>query len=63
MVSEYEATKLRRDMQSELDGETRTIFKCVVGLLVVVLLALVSPTVGLERDHGSPSPSAQTAAR
>ena len=50
MVSEYEAAKLRRDMQTELDAASTTVFKCAVGILVLVLLASISPTLGLERS-------------
>ena len=63
MVTEYEAEKLRRDMQSELDDVSMTtVVKCTVGIVVLVVLALVSPTLGLERD-GTPHASPQTAAR
>ena len=60
MVSEYEASKLRRDMKEELEGST-ALLKCAVGLLVIVLLAVVSPTLGTH-DNAAADGAATTAA-
>ena len=50
MVSEYEAAKLRREMHEELNGPYTTLVKCAVGIVVLVTLAIVSPTLGLEQN-------------
>jgi hypothetical protein len=50
MVTEYEAAKLRREMHKELDGAYTTLLKCAVGIVVLVTLAIVSPTLGGEQD-------------
>jgi hypothetical protein len=50
MVSEYEAAKLRREMHEELNGAYTTLVKCAVGIVVLVTLAIVSPTLGLEQN-------------
>jgi len=50
MVTEYEAAKLRREMHQELDGAYTTLLKCAVGIVVLVTLAIVSPTLGLEQN-------------
>jgi hypothetical protein len=46
MISEYEAAKLRREMENELSEPSTTLIRCAIGLLVVVLLAVVSPSLG-----------------
>jgi hypothetical protein len=49
MIREAEAVRLRREMAKELEGTWSIFLKCVVGIIVVVTLAIISPTVGLER--------------
>lgn len=49
MLTQYEAAKLQRDMRRELDGTTGALLKSVVGLLVVVMLALLGPTLDRPR--------------
>ena len=53
MLSEYEARKLQRDMHDELAGATGALLKSVVGLLVVVLLAIVSPALDPQSELAS----------
>jgi hypothetical protein len=48
MISEYEAAKLRREMENELREPSTTLVRCAIGLLVVVLLAVISPSLGTE---------------
>lgn len=48
MISEYEAAKLRREMEKELSEPSTTLVRCAIGLLVVFLLAVVSPSLGTE---------------
>ena len=50
MVTEYEAAKLRREMHEEMDGPYTTLLKCAVGIVVLVTLAIVSPTLGMQQD-------------
>jgi hypothetical protein len=50
MISEYEAAKLRREMENESREPSITLVRCAVGLLVVVLLAVVSPSLGTEEE-------------
>ena len=59
MLTEYEASKLQRDMRHELDGTTGAVVKSIIGLLVVVLLALLGSTLDLREDTGSPQASAR----
>ena len=61
MVTEYEATKLRREMHEELDGAYTTLLKCAVGIVVLVTLAIVSPTLGVEHDSSPQTASAAAA--
>jgi hypothetical protein len=49
MIRESEAARLRQQMAKELEGTWSIFLKCVVGIIVVVTLAIISPTVGLER--------------
>jgi hypothetical protein len=49
MIRESEAARLRQQMAKELEGTWSVFFRCVVGIVVVVTLAIISPTVGLER--------------
>ena len=60
MISEYEATKLRREMENELGEPSAMLVRCAIGLLVVVLLAVVSPSLGTE-DGGHGPTGATTA--
>ena len=62
MLTEYEATKLHRDMRHELEGTTGAVLKSVIGLLVVVLLAVLGSKLNLREDAGSPQASARAAA-
>ena len=62
MLTEYEASKLQRDMRHELEGTTGAVLKSVIGLLVVVFLALIGSTFDLREDAGSPQASARAAA-
>jgi hypothetical protein len=61
MLTQYEATKLQRDMRHELEGTTHAVLKSVIGLLVVVLLAVLGSTLDLREDTGSQA-SARAAA-
>ena len=61
MVSEYEAAQLRREMHKELDGAHNIILKCAVGIVVLVTLAIVSPTLGVQQD-GTPQTASASAA-
>lgn len=61
MLTEYEATKLQRDMRHELDGTTSAVLKSVIGLLVVVLLAVLGSTVDFRQENDSPQASARAA--
>jgi hypothetical protein len=49
MIRESEAARLRQQMAKELEGTWSVFFKCVIGIVIVVTLAIISPTVGLER--------------
>jgi hypothetical protein len=60
MVSEYEAAKLRREMHEELNGAYTTVVKCAVGIIVLVTLAIVSPTLGLEQNGAPQTASVNT---
>jgi hypothetical protein len=62
MVTEYEAAKLRREMHKELDGAYTTLLKCAVGIIVLVTLAIVSPTLGVQHDDTPQTASTQAAA-
>jgi hypothetical protein len=63
MISEYEAAKLRRDMEKELHEPSTTLVRCAIGLLVVVLLAAVSPSLGTEEGaNGAAGTTASAAA-
>jgi hypothetical protein len=59
MVREQEAARLRQQMAAELDGEWSLFFRCVAGIIVLVTLVIISPTLGLERD-GAPQAIAAT---
>ena len=48
MVTEYEARQLQRDMGRELAGPPGTVWKCAIGILALVLVALLG-TVATER--------------
>ena len=50
MVSEYEAAKLRREMETEMTEPFTILLRCAAGILIIVLLALVSPTLGMIED-------------
>ena len=63
MLSEYEATKLRRQMEKELDGASTTLLKCAVGIVVLITLAVVSPTLGVQHDATPQTASANAAER
>ena len=41
MVTEYEARQLQRDMRRELAGPEGAVWKCAVGILALVLVALL----------------------
>ena len=41
MVTEYEARQLQRDMRRELAGPQGAVWKCAVGILALVLVALL----------------------
>ena len=59
MLTEYEATKLQRDMHEELDDATGALLKSVIGMLVVVLLALLGPSLDLGHEPAAGQPGAQ----
>ena len=61
MISEYEAAKLRRDMENELSEPSTMLVRCAIGLLVVVLLAVVSPSLGTA--DGAPGETGATTAQ
>jgi hypothetical protein len=61
MVTEYEAAKLRREMHKELDGSYTTLLKCAVGIVVLVTLAIVSPTLGVQQDAAPQTASVSAA--
>jgi hypothetical protein len=63
MMSEYEAAKLRREMHGELDCGYWVLAKCAVGLVVLVTLAVVSPTLGVDGNGTPQTASASAAAR
>ena len=48
MVTEYEARQLQRDMRRELAGPRGAVWKCAVGILALVLVALLG-TIATER--------------
>ena len=63
MVTEYEARQLQRDMRRELAGPQGAVWKCAVGILALVLVALVG-TIATERGTDELArQSAQTESR
>ena len=48
MVTEYEARQLQRDMGRELAGPQGAVWKCAIGILAIVLVALFG-TVATDR--------------
>ena len=63
MVSEYEARQLQRDMGRELAGPQGAVWKCAVGILALVLVALLG-TIATERGTDElAGQSAQTESR
>jgi hypothetical protein len=62
MISEYEAAKLRREMEKEMHEPSTTLVRCAIGLLVVVLLAVVSPSLGTQDDTSGGAATTSAAA-
>ena len=62
MIREAEALRLRQQMAKELEGTWSIFFKCIIGIVVVVTLAIISPTVGLERGAQPETIAAKAAA-
>lgn len=52
MMTEYEARKLRQAMYQELKGTPATLWKCAMGLAIVVLVALLGSIAALDRSSG-----------
>ena len=46
MVSEYEALRLQCDMRHELDGSSRAVEKCAMGLALLALIAVMGAQPG-----------------
>ena len=68
MVSEYEARKLRHDMYREMDGGRAAMFKCVAGLVVVLLLGVIGvsdepPAAGVSVAANQGASSAEVSVR
>jgi hypothetical protein len=61
MIRESEAARLRQQMAKELEGTWSIFFKCVIGIVIVVTLAIISPTVGLERGTQAETIAAKAA--
>jgi hypothetical protein len=61
MIRESEAARLRQQMAKELEGTWSVFFKCVIGIVIVVTLAIISPTVGLERGTQAETIAAKAA--
>jgi hypothetical protein len=61
MIRESEAARLRQQMAKELEGTWSVFFKCVIGIVIVVTLVIISPTVGLERGTQAETLAAKAA--
>jgi hypothetical protein len=45
MLTEYEARKIRRDMEPELNARSASVIGCLGGLVIVVVLAVAAPEI------------------
>ena len=59
MLSEYEAQKLQHDMKQELEASTGVVYKCAVGLLILLGLAWIGADTGPRQDVAPDAPQAQ----
>ena len=62
MMTQYEAQKLKREMQSELEAEQSALWKCAVGILIIVGMSLFGAGPGERRDATSSMSTSTTQA-
>ena len=69
MLTEYQAQKIRRDMEPELNARGASVIACLAGLVVIVVLAVAEPGIGPAGDASravasarNESPASQPAA-
>ena len=62
MLTEYQAQKIRRDMEPELNARGASVMACLAGLFIVVVLAATEPQIGTRADMSRPVAAAETEA-
>lgn len=50
MLTEYQAQKIRRDMEPELNASTASVIACLAGLATIVVLAAAAPETAPSTD-------------